>query len=112
MKPRLCHKVDDPHYCNQVTIGIGQLRPQTHTSCGTILRIKYILGLWNYPVSDDLEGKPPDSVPNCKKCGTPTNLVTVIGRLGKIPTYWVFQCDACTAPQWVAEQITGNDVSG
>ena len=51
-------------------------------------------------------------MPNCEKCGTPTNLVTVIGRLGKIPTYWVFQCDACKALQWVAEQITGDDDSG
>ncbi len=61
---------------------------------------------------DDLEGKASDAVPNCEKCGTPTNLVTVIGRLGKIPTYWVFQCDACKALQWVAEQITGDDDSG
>ncbi len=54
---------------------------------------------------DDLEGKASDAVPNCEKCGTPTNLVTVIGRLGKI-------CDACKALQWVAEQITGDDDSG
>jgi hypothetical protein len=57
---------------------------------------------------DDLKGKPSDAAPNCEKCGKPTNLMTVIGRLGKIPTYRVFQCDACKALLWVAEQITGD----
>jgi hypothetical protein len=52
--------------------------------------------------------KPSDAAPNCEKCGEPTNLVTIIGRLGNIPTYRVFQCDACKALQWVAEQITGD----
>jgi hypothetical protein len=54
---------------------------------------------------------PPDETPNCDKCGQPTALVTVIGRLGKVPAYRIFRCNACEALQWVAEKIAGGDES-
>jgi hypothetical protein len=58
-------------------------------------------------VPDDPESRPQDEAPNCDKCGKPTELVTVIGRLGKVPAYRIFRCDACNVLQWVAEQVTG-----
>jgi hypothetical protein len=62
-------------------------------------------------VPDDPERPPPDATPNCEKCGQPTALVTVIGRLGKVPAYRIFRCDACEALQWIAEKIAGGDES-
>jgi hypothetical protein len=60
-------------------------------------------------VPDDPQSAPQDEAPNCDKCGKPTELVTVIQRLGSTPGYRIFRCDGCNVLQWIAEQITGGD---
>jgi len=58
-------------------------------------------------VSDPPESAPHGKAPpNCDKCGKPTELLTVIQRLGTTPGYRIFRCDACNVLQWVAEEIT------
>jgi hypothetical protein len=57
-------------------------------------------------VPDPPESPPSSKTPPCDKCGKPTELVTIIQRLGSTPGYRIFRCDACNVLQWIAEQIT------
>jgi hypothetical protein len=56
---------------------------------------------------DDPENGQPSDVPNCEKCGKPTEFMLAIQRLGSTPGYRIFRCDACNTLRWIAEQITG-----
>jgi DNA-directed RNA polymerase subunit M/transcription elongation factor TFIIS len=57
------------------------------------------------PSDDPSKSTSPRELPNCNQCGKPTNLVTVIPRLGDSPTYRIFECQSCNVLKWIAEQI-------
>jgi hypothetical protein len=59
-----------------------------------------------FAVADPPESAPhTEAPPNCDKCGEPTELLTVIQRLGSTPGYRIFECDACRVLKWIAEQV-------
>ena len=48
---------------------------------------------------------PPETEPKCTKCNGATAFLSFIPRFGERPALRIFECGACNALTWVAEQI-------
>jgi len=49
-------------------------------------------------------GRSQPEPPQCDSCGQATQFSTRVSGLGKMPAYLFFECRACGAVNWLAEQ--------